>query len=607
LERYDYLAHVKKVFNGSESEANECSIVLSHRTGPPQVSSPTSVVAHLVSLEGLDEMHIGNNHSHVTLVSLYSWDWTCIPSNEANLIHALQGLGTNIQPLRASDKKLATQDIAAVKTGDLKSPTDSTRVWLHQKLKEGYVLTKQTLPTGEPTTAFFRGPLSPVLPVTVEQRSIKPWSLFGTDLQILDTKVGIFDTSYNTAWQLGKASAMGDRSFIKSLLQLRSNIHSKVLNATKAALDETHLSPTQFLSPLKQATSTTAIVHDPTSLTNHSIAARRCKDPLQGLTQYMKQVEQLVLGDSDFASGKALYNDFQSPKNPDWAIVMKWVLDKLFIDIPHHYLITDPDHLPPESIRTFYIDGRWLEALIDGALSHGNHVDREDDVIRSALKENVNQYLCHIVNGTQPQLPRWGFFLRSSVINAFPDLKVNAPWPDGQKEKREILLIKKITDETIMCLLGRHPEEGTLKSITISQPAHQQRFSCGVSLDDDELKVEFRSLGNQPGASDDMVGHDLGLRTWRSLPKESDPSQPQIYDWTHRTLILPSFAKRCVDELTKAGIFEWKQSDPCPSSIIGAQLTAAAFKLKIDVDVTVRHPDSSNNHGTWTTLRSPTN
>lgn len=42
-------------------------------------------------------------------------------------------------------------------------------------------------------------------------------------------------------------------------------------------------------------------------------------------------------------------------------------------NIPAHYLIPDPSFLQRETAKFSYIDPNWMDALIDGALSVGNH------------------------------------------------------------------------------------------------------------------------------------------------------------------------------------------------------------------------------------------
>jgi len=99
--------------------------------------------------------------------------------------------------------------------------------------------------------------------------------------------------------------------------------------------------------------------------------------------------------------------------------MLKWILDRMFFfGIPAHYLITDPTHLPRESLRIFTIDANWMDALVDVALSIVNHLERDDDSIRTAIKATLTDYLDlpDPQIGYAPQVPRSGFLLRSSVV-----------------------------------------------------------------------------------------------------------------------------------------------------------------------------------------------
>ena len=67
------------------------------------------------------------------------------------------------------------------------------------------------------------------------------------------------------------------------------------------------------------------------------------------------------------------YNEINTPYSVDWMLVLRFVLDLYYlINVPVHYLLTDPSHLPDESLRFFYVDQNWINALVDGALSLGN-------------------------------------------------------------------------------------------------------------------------------------------------------------------------------------------------------------------------------------------
>jgi len=40
-------------------------------------------------------------------------------------------------------------------------------------------------------------------------------------------------------------------------------------------------------------------------------------------------------------------------------VVCSWVPDKLYLgNVPAHYLIPDPEFLPPETLRFFHVDGK---------------------------------------------------------------------------------------------------------------------------------------------------------------------------------------------------------------------------------------------------------
>jgi hypothetical protein len=74
-----------------------------------------------------------------------------------------------------------------------------------EKLKNGYSLVRYRVQSGEETVGLSRGALLPV----VAKTPIDSWpfaSNNGQDYQIFDTKLGLMDVSYSSAWQLGKVS-----------------------------------------------------------------------------------------------------------------------------------------------------------------------------------------------------------------------------------------------------------------------------------------------------------------------------------------------------------------------------------------------------------------
>src|SRR5262245_19805440 len=51
---------------------------------------------------------------------------------------------------------------------------------------------------------------------------------------------------------------------------------------------------------------------------------------------------------------------------------------RLLKGVPFNYLIPDEGMLPPESIRFFYLDMNWVDALLDGAFSIGRNLTKTE-------------------------------------------------------------------------------------------------------------------------------------------------------------------------------------------------------------------------------------
>jgi hypothetical protein len=87
LLRYKYLPHVHNINTQSiavsakdQNVQGLFSIVIAHRVGPWEIKSPTQVVIHLVSLEGIEAyMTVPTTSAPlVALCLLYSWIYQCL-------------------------------------------------------------------------------------------------------------------------------------------------------------------------------------------------------------------------------------------------------------------------------------------------------------------------------------------------------------------------------------------------------------------------------------------------------------------------------------------------------------------------------------------------
>lgn len=200
ISRYQFLAHTRSINtagmanSGIDSDEGTFSVVMSHRTGPLAITKATQVVVHLVSIENVPRLPYDDfTGQRVALCSLDSWSYTCLPPNSLSTVDSMRRLGTTLGLLRPEPTVV---DQIRQEDG-----------WLANRLQDGYTITQYRTQTGEQTAALLRGPFAPVY----VSHSPRPMSLFGTDLQVLDSRLGLMDITYSVAWEVGKALALADQ------------------------------------------------------------------------------------------------------------------------------------------------------------------------------------------------------------------------------------------------------------------------------------------------------------------------------------------------------------------------------------------------------------
>ncbi|MCB1087153.1 MAG: hypothetical protein KDM63_08920 [Verrucomicrobiae bacterium] len=129
------------------------------------------------------------------------------------------------------------------------------------------------------------------------------------------------------------------------------------------------------------------------------------------------------------------------PKNlRDWLAKLR-----LLKGVPFEYLVPDERILPPESIRFFYVDMNWVDALVDGAFSIGRNQTiqpsepslNQDKAVMPTVKTQVAaQVPEHRASALGLETPPAslevvsGFLLRSAVVQDYKGIGVNA-YPKG--------------------------------------------------------------------------------------------------------------------------------------------------------------------------------
>lgn len=150
---------------------------------------------------------------------------------------------------------------------------------------------------------------------------------------------------------------------------------------------------------------------------------------------------------------------------------------KLLYGVPLTYLVADEGMLPPESIRFFYLDPNWIQALADGAFSIGRmpaqeeltksyQLDQASLPLVSEKSSGASVSLRAKYLGISPSLTEaptiTGFLLRSTIVTDYPGLGVDA-YPKGGEPSGEnpgtpleILRLEQLGTHsgTLLCLIA---------------------------------------------------------------------------------------------------------------------------------------------------------
>jgi hypothetical protein len=171
----------------------------------------------------------------------------------------------------------------------------------------------------------------------------------------------------------------------------------------------------------------------------------------------------------------------------------------LLYGVPFGNLVADARMLPPESIRFFYLDSNWLEALIDGAFSIGVHSERDiryhkvmQYAIRSATAEAAGTLRASLLeddsDGQQKIQPsdvesganvRAGFLMRSAVISGWPGVEIcgYASPQEDEEHKLKLLRLDRLAPDVLLCIFEAIPER-----IVINEPAEDFHFGINGSM-----------------------------------------------------------------------------------------------------------------------------
>lgn len=204
------------------------------------------------------------------------------------------------------------------------------------------------------------------------------------------------------------------------------------------------------------------------------------------------------------------------------AELREWMVRLRLLDgVPFAYLVADTELLPPESIRWFYVDRRWTDALIQGVLAVGT-VNSDD---RTQLANRYPQVRAELDNEERnfrrrtgsnryagESGPISGFLLRSRAVSGWPALHVRAfsidPGPEAdeaqikedQPGRMRLLRLERLAPAVLLCLF-----DGVPKVVHLEEPRQGVQFGFDASGEDDNVTATLKprnatTLEYLPGA-----------------------------------------------------------------------------------------------------------
>lgn len=322
-------------------------------------------------------------------------------------------------------------------------------------LQQGYAALAYDTRVGDQTLGWYHGPF---VPNPIEPLSEAKAFESSASATVYDQQTGTFDLSYAAAWELGRLLALSDRAHSTDKMRAQKALR-KIVNLLR---ERTRFSNGQnSLAAEAQAENATALreilrpKHVSRSFVSWLGSNAGKHLPKPGVktvaTQQQPSASASLTPVHAAAHLRALHEraDVQALMNrhvtaalakAPLAGVVNWQAGlRLLNGVPFAHLIPDARMLPPESIRFFYVDPNYLDALCDGANSIGVQTTRDatqHQLIRGVLRDAAIQR-AHKLRANQikrPELlrdapasdPVTGLLLRSAVVSGWPGLEVKA-------------------------------------------------------------------------------------------------------------------------------------------------------------------------------------
>jgi len=183
--------------------------------------------------------------------------------------------------------------------------------------------------------------------------------------------------------------------------------------------------------------------------------------------------------------------------------------------VPFNNLVANSAMLPVESIRFFYVDMNWIDALLDGAVSVGMQSSRDSlfhQLMRDSLRRAVDDVIAKVrdvmrgvtAGEAPPPVAMAGFVVRSAGIAGWPGLEVRA-WsatPEGNKPMKPLRL-DRVAPSVLIAIFPDLPVR-----VELNEPSE------GLVFGMEDQGLTLRYLPGIPGATPDNIGQAINPDSW---------------------------------------------------------------------------------------------
>jgi hypothetical protein len=522
-----YLAHVRQV--DTSDKDNEVlkingegwySVVVGNRLPAALAVNqlPKRHIVHLVSLEGFagyinGTTQFGSAAQRVRMISFESWTFTSHPELSESFSDLMQGLlwDKTVKPRQPKTTSLVLPVTAPI------VPSEDEQ-YAYQSIQNGYVPLRYQTRLRDQSFGWYRGPFSPIAVKNFisssQQTPNAPtrWQPFdnASSALIYDKNRGLFDVSYGVAWETGRLMALSDSYFGQELLDWQRKGHRLIdlLLERKSQIDTLKSFDPNDPDPTTEKDLLDQIKHY--AVTGNFMTYL--------ITQFSTQIAPKLYGDPHDppAAPFPAFPDAPSPKTTPQSVadlltdadvqtairevggkelddLADWLARLyLLIGVPFENLLPHGVLLPTESVRFFYLDSNWLDALVEGALSIGIESSRDrfyQDLMKDLIWDTTFAALQKVRDSllnaplTTPsgsavafdQASLSGMLLRSAVVSGWPGLEINGYTGytvDGNGAVKpsleshiKLLRMEPLSNDVMLCLWPTVPAV-----ITIDEP-----------------------------------------------------------------------------------------------------------------------------------------